>query len=134
MSPGCETKDTGNNDMSGATTVVYLDRHAVGCADGKALKSWTVLSGGNGNGRVSYKCCDIPGYNSNDCTQSATGCTDNGKLQYLDRHNVDCGDNKVITNWHIQSCSGGQVKMTYRCCPVPQLPCGCVAELGFVPQ
>ena len=124
-------KETANNDMGELTTIVFLDRHPVDCTDGKALKSWTVLSGGGGFGRVSYSCCDAAGYDPIKCTQRETECTNDGKLEFLDRHHPDCGDNSVITNWRIEPCGPGNVKMVYRCCSVPRGPCECMAAYGF---
>ena len=119
--------------MGALTTVVHLDRHSVECTVGKALKSWTVLGGGGGNGRISYRCCDVAGYDAAKCTSSETACSYDGKMQYLDRYPIDCGDNNVITNWRILPCGGGQIKMTYRCCTVPRGPCECMADYGFNP-
>jgi hypothetical protein len=100
---------------------------------------------GGSEGRISYTCCDIAGYDASTCTTAYTACNTNGKLEYLDRHAFSCGESalaaspgiasdKVLTNWKVTTagCSN-QFKIEYRCCPVPRGPCECLAAMGFIP-
>jgi hypothetical protein len=42
----------------------------------------------------------------------------NGKVYYLDRHDVNCGNDKVMSSWKLERKSG-KVRMKYGCCSIP---------------
>ena len=54
-----------------------------------------------------------------------TGCNKvvNAGLEYLDRHNIDCGSGRALQKWHLggYGCSGSDMQIYYRC-----------AELGHI--
>jgi len=111
----CSNHDTGSNEIADKD-IVYLDRHDISCPTGKALQRWRL--GGN---KIDYRCCNMPpGTSTDSCVARNTGCTGQGKLQYLDRHNVECtGANEVMTRWKLVGCGGGNVKIDFTCCPLP---------------
>merc|ERR1719336_2628652 len=125
---------TGCNDMSGKR-LEYLDRHHNQCRDqANSVMTGFRLGGygcnyerGGNQMQFENRCSGVRGVAS--ATNHATGCNDirNRQNEYLDRHNVACPGNKVLTYWKLNFCGGNNWKIDYTCVDVdsrpPAVPC-----------
>jgi hypothetical protein len=109
-------KDSGWNDDGGGNAI-YLDRHNIAC-DSNGLnhvlsKLQLVRSGGSY--RYNMKCS--PSLNNLNCVQKNTGWNDDGggNAIYLDRHNITCESDEVISQLQLVR-SGGSYRYNYKCC------------------
>ena len=55
------------------------------------------------------------------CSTSYTSCSSNGRgqanqLDYLDRHDMVCGNNRFLKGVLLESCAGDAVRYQYQCC------------------
>ena len=108
------------NAFDAGNDIRNLDRSPVMCPEGQGLSSWKLNTGDGANRKLSYKCCDIPQYDETKsrCVVAETGCTAQGRLEYLDRHKPDCGEGMVMTGWTMANCGGSNAQVSYRCCPI----------------
>jgi hypothetical protein len=58
-------------------------------------------------------------YPSGDCTTKYTDWNDHddGRVQYLDRHQAKCGPNEYMTRFGLETGGQNQMRYRYRCCP-----------------
>jgi uncharacterized protein YegP (UPF0339 family) len=108
------SKDTGFNDEGGGN-VIYLDRHNVDCGTG-ALSQFNLTRDGKGKYRYNYKCAS-----SNkplQCRDVTTPVNDHGggDTIYLDRHNISCNNDEVISKFKLMSLPGNKIQYSYKCC------------------
>eukprot|EP00930_Biecheleria_cincta_P044075 TRINITY_DN3023_c0_g1_i3.p1 TRINITY_DN3023_c0_g1~~TRINITY_DN3023_c0_g1_i3.p1 ORF type:complete len:2356 (-),score=402.05 TRINITY_DN3023_c0_g1_i3:282-7013(-) len=91
---------TGWNGGAGSG-IEYLDRHSLSCGSGEAMKRWKVqTSSRRRQFRVYYECSKLrAGLGS--CHDQYTGWTARGNIQYLDRHDNDCGS-RAMAAWRMQ--------------------------------
>jgi hypothetical protein len=95
--------ETPKND-DGRGSIFYLDRHNVMCGGNEALNMFRLLRSGN---QIYYyfKCVKSLEYITNTCQDMNTMINDinnneRKSLDYLDRHNMDCG-NRVIRGFRL---------------------------------
>lgn len=105
-----------NEDGSGS--IYYLDRHDVMCGGNEALNMFKLVRNGR-NINYYFKCVKSENYITNTCQTLNTPINDtNGNdrksTDYLDRHNMDCGD-KVIRGFRLKR-SNNKIFYSYQCC------------------
>ena len=112
-SPANINKDTGANDWGGGNTI-FLDRHNVNCGENPISKFRLVRPRPN-QIRYDYTCnsAKIKGQ----CRDSNTGWNQESNMHiYLDRHNVKCEDDEVITQFKLNRDGKGKFRYDYKCC------------------
>ncbi len=118
-----ENKNTQFNDEGGGNTI-FLDRHNVDCSN-NGINRFILTRDGKGNFRYDYSCSApyIDGMNMTDnevksATFNSTGLNDQGggNSIFLDRHQVDCGEDGAITQFHLDSMgTNNKYQYNYRC-------------------
>jgi hypothetical protein len=112
---------------------IYLDRHNVQCPNhqtlgGMGMSDFRLATRWDYNPakiQYRYRCCDVE---DGATTTHWTGRNDNGhgndngkgrSTIYLDRHNLDCGDNKVIKGFklHTHWSDWAKIEYEYQCVP-----------------
>ena len=112
-SPANINKDTGANDWGGGNTI-FLDRHNVDCAKNPIAKFRLVRPQPN-TIRYDYTCNSKKV--SGPCRDADTGWNQESNQQiYLDRHDVKCNDNEVITKFKLNRDGKGKFRYDYTCC------------------
>jgi hypothetical protein len=112
-SPANIRKDTGANDWGGGNTI-YLDRHNLDCGKNPIAKFRLVRPKGN-QIRYDYTCNSKKVGGA--CRNVNTGWNQESNQQiYLDRHNVKCNDNEVITQFKLNRDGKGKFRYDYKCC------------------
>ncbi|MBQ4861561.1 hypothetical protein J8L98_07645 [Pseudoalteromonas sp. MMG013] len=108
---GASTYTPENSD--GAGNIIYLDRHTVNC-ENKGLQ-YLHLERPTGNTvQYHYKCgskslTDVQDYFT---PENADG---GGNTIYLDRHNVSCPNNKVLSYLKLERPTGNTIRYHYKC-------------------
>ena len=112
------SKDTGYND-GGSGNTIYLDRHNVNC-DTNAIKRFQLVRNGNGDIRYDYTCS--AGGDLQSSVNKDTGFNDDGggRVIYLDRHDVNCGDNAALAQFQLAGSGKGTYRYNYQCKPSKQ--------------
>ena len=106
-------KDTGANDWGGGNTI-FLDRHNVNCGKNPITKFRLVRPAGN-KIRYDYTCNSKKVGGA--CRDVNTGWNqESDKNIYLDRHNVKCNPNEVITQFKLNRDGKGKFRYDYKCC------------------
>jgi len=108
---------TPDSDMGNAQ-LEYLDRQNVSCPAGKALSKFRLIGGAPGNIKYEYRCITVPKL-STSCETKTTGANElpaDGNIVYLDRHNVICPTNKLLTQFGLKRVGTNQIQYTYTCC------------------
>ena len=106
---------------NGGGNIAYLDRHNVDCGNGGFLTQFH-FNRNSDNMQYSYKCghadnltCRSVGTEWND-SGTSPGERGNG-IGYLDRHNVSCGVDEVISQFQLQTSDGTRkIRYVYNCC------------------
>ena len=98
------------NDNGGGNHI-YLDRHDIKCPSGQALNNFTLDTQG-GKMQYKYGCVSAE---IGDGVKKRTPDNASGGVQFLDRHNVDCGSDKYITQAKIKRGSGSKWNYDYTC-------------------
>ena len=109
-------------------SVVFLDRHHVGerCPSNTALNGWNLepcnrgayldpINGGIDGIKIQYYCTALPSGSSGTETDRSTGCQDIGDAQYFDRHQLDCADSEVLSEWQMHKCTDTTYRVDYKC-------------------
>ena len=106
-----------NDDGNGNAN--YLDRHDVKCGANEAIRSFRLVRSGNGKRyQYVYDCCKTQ--LSCQPRKVANAFTDDGrgKMVYLDRQTVQCGNN-FINQFRLNRDRGGtKYRYIYQCCDV----------------
>lgn len=107
------SKNSGFND-EGSGNTVYLDRHNITC-DSNGIKRFRLVRDGQGKYRYDYTC--MSGGDLGSSTSKNTGFNDegNGNVVYLDRHNIDCGSNSVLSQFKLNRSGQNQYRYDYSC-------------------
>lgn len=110
-------KNSGTNDWGGGN-MIYLDRHTVNCGR-KPISDFRLVRPAWNKIRYDYRCSNRNA--AGDCRNTATGWnTPNKSTIYLDRHNVKCKPNEVLTKFRLrhngQSGSAKKIRYDYTCC------------------
>jgi hypothetical protein len=90
---------------------VYLDRHDIKCPTGQSLNNFTLDTQGK---KMQYKYGCVSG-EIGDGVKKRTPDNKSGGVRYLDRHNVDCGSDKYITQAKINRGSHSKWNYDYTC-------------------
>ena len=102
----------------GGGNAVYLDRHTVGCPTGTVMNQWKLRRPKTNEIQFDFKCSNVPGLNK--CENLSTPWNDDGKgnAVYLDRHQIECPQNKMLTTWKINRKADDLTKWRYdyTCC------------------
>lgn len=101
----------------------YMDRQKVQCPGNKGLTSFVMTRHGcaGDHERYRYTCCESA-TPVKQCRDAYTQCDYMGGrgVEYLDRHNVACNWNEVMTEWGVGTywCGWGNdiMRVKYRCC------------------
>ena len=102
----------------GGGNMVYFDRHTIDCGgNGQVLKMFK-LARSNDLIRFEYKCCHL---RVTVCTNKVqmTDFSDDGdgNTVYLDRQQVDCGDDGYINGFRLErNGNHDHVRYVYQCC------------------
>jgi hypothetical protein len=109
-------KDTGYNDEGGGNAV-YLDRHNVNC-DSDGVKRFHLARDGQGKYKIEYT-CSSGGELGSPPVDKDTGYNDEGggNVIYLDRHNVDCGADNILSQFQLGRSGQNQYRYNYKCTP-----------------
>jgi hypothetical protein len=112
-----ETYSTSWNDGGGGNSI-FLDRHNIDCGPRKVLTGLKLLKDSNNNIQYQYKCAATGDIN---CRSVTTQWDDegNGDIRYLDRHNIKCNDNEVLSQLAYRRSGNGTFRYEYTCCAVP---------------
>jgi hypothetical protein len=100
----CKNYRTGGNEINGQT-LQFLDRHEVKCGAHKGLVQFKLRSG-HKDGRYEFRCCGLANNRplwTHRCKLRWTSCSEGAYkgLEYLDRHNMQCGRDEVITSFQV---------------------------------
>jgi hypothetical protein len=120
-------KSTPCND-DGAGNIFYLDRHDVDCGAGHGLSQFWLRRQG-ATIRYDYRCIDNASI-SEQCHSkttpiNATGPIKTASMRYLDRHNVQCADDEVISHFRMlrNPSNLDQIYYHYNCCKARLTKC-----------
>jgi hypothetical protein len=106
-------KNTGDNDWGEGHTV-YLDRHNVDC-DSKPIAQFRLVRPADDKIRYDYRCSNKP--STGPCRDANTGWNEESDQNtYLDRHDVKCNDDEVITQFKLNRDGQGNFRYDYKCC------------------
>jgi hypothetical protein len=117
------TSHTGCSDFNGKK-IQYLDRQSVDCGAKAGIFGFGVTGGcSNANDRrYKFKCKSITGASGSRSTRH-TSCQDaDGKqIEYLDRQNVQCKKNEVLSSFKFtrSGCSGIKMRYEFKCIKLP---------------
>lgn len=105
---------TPSNDGGGGNAI-YLDRHDINCGNNGINRLYYKRTGDN-TFQYQYNCTN-GGVLDPNLIKTATPFNDEGggNTIYLDRHNADCGDNKVMTRVHLNRDQAGKYQIEYNC-------------------
>ncbi|GBG00369.1 hypothetical protein Rsub_13259 [Raphidocelis subcapitata] len=110
---------------------VYLDRHLVGDKCDQGLNGWKLNMRyrswpNTAQMRFEYSCAYAP---ARSFSTFRTGANDwgNGNTVFLDRHNVNCGPNRVLSDWKLVRPSTNQIAIQFVCANVPSTV-GCLMQ------
>jgi hypothetical protein len=106
-------KDTGFNDQ-GDGTVDFLDRHNLDCGKDSVLSQFKLARNDNNQFRFDYTC--LPSKKSLTCRDVTTPANQGGSTVNLDKHNVTCNDDEVLSNFQLTRPSATEIAYKYKCC------------------
>jgi len=106
---------TSYND-EGHGNSIYLDRHHVSCPSDTALSRLQLQRDGKGKYRYDYRCSHYP--SAGRCSNRSTPNNDwgNGNMIFLDRHDVKCNPNEVLTSVRLVRPTSNTIRYNYTCC------------------
>ena len=128
--PTYENLSTPWNDAGGGNTL-YLDRHDIKCNANGALSRLHLQTAPHLANTLRYDyTCMSSGSLGNTLSKTTPFNDDGGgNAVYLDRHDVDCGNNAVITDLKLQrNSSGNQYQYQYKCAAPSKQPLKCRAD------
>lgn len=111
--PSNTKRNTGSNDWGGGNTI-YLDRHHVDCK-GKPIANFRLVRPANNKLRYDYQCNNLK--TTGQCRDTNSGWNqESANTIYLDRHNVQCNSDEVITKFNLVRNGKGKFRYNYKCC------------------
>lgn len=115
---------TAPNDY-GSGDIRYLDRHNINCGDTE-IKDIQFIKNEDGTIQYNYKCGNLTlkDFVNRETEFQETGANHNriSRNIYLDRHNINCPDEKILTRVQLQTQDGYRdIKYNYRCGRLPEL-------------
>jgi hypothetical protein len=105
-------RETQLNDYGDGNSI-YLDRHNIECAENEGL-SRIQLNKNENQINYSYVCKKCNMYNLTE-HNTLTNIDGNGEILYLDRHNINCPDNKVLNSIKLVRNSHDSFSYNYKC-------------------
>jgi len=105
-------KYTNGNDDGGGN-VIFLDRHTVNCED-KALQYIHLQRPTSNTIQYHYQCSDKPLSNVKDYF-TASNEDGSGNAVYLDRHDVACPSNEVLSYLRLERPTSNTMRYHYKC-------------------
>lgn len=111
-------KTTGYND-DGRGNAVYLDRHSLDCGS-NGISQFKLYRNANNLSQFQYGyTCSTGGPKLGPYMAKNTGFNDDGggNVVYLDRHNVDCGSDGVLSQFNLVRNNTSQYRYEYKCLP-----------------
>ncbi len=120
------SKDTGFN-ADGGGNIIFLDRHNLNC-DNNPINKFKLTRNPQNLSQLRYDYQCSSGGNLGNAVSKDTGfnADGGGNSIFLDRHNIDCGDNAVLSQFNItrNPQNSGQLRYNYQCLPSnEQLTC-----------
>lgn len=108
-------KNTDYND-DGKGNLVYLDRHNIDCGKDLALAQFKLSRNPNNQYRYDYKC--EKSLSPLQCRKVSTDVNQDGKgnATFLDRHNITCNEDEVISQFKLTRPDKNLIKYDYTCC------------------
>jgi hypothetical protein len=123
-----ETKNTAVQEDG--DDLIFLDRQKVDCGDNAAISQFHLLRDGDWHNHYEYTCAttDLP-ISLVECTDHTTPRNEGGegghRLEFLDRHDVQCPKKQVLTQFQMQTVDSGlpigKIFYQYTCCSVAGL-------------
>jgi hypothetical protein len=106
-------RKTGSNDW-GAGNTIFLDRHTVNCGK-NPISSFRLERPAKNKIRYAFTCSKKK--TNGRCRNLNTGWNQQSRKNiYLDRHNVQCGNKEVITQFNLTHNGKGKMRYNYKCC------------------
>ena len=125
-------KTTGYNDDGGGNAI-YLDRHSLDC-ESNGISHFKLYRNPNNLSQYQYGyTCSTGGPKLGPSMAKNTGFNDDGggNVVYLDRHNVDCGSDGVLSQFKLARNLPSQYRYDYKCLPSTKpLTCRNVSTVG----
>jgi hypothetical protein len=102
-----------NFEEEGGGNSIYLDRQNIDCKN-NAIKRFHLVR--DGAGKIKYEVTCSSG-DLGSSTNKDTGANDwgGGNSVYLDRHNIECGSDSVLSQFHLSRPSDNQIRYDYTC-------------------
>jgi hypothetical protein len=117
---GCKVRYTSCQRARGMR-VNYLDRQSIACPSGQLLGQMRMTSYGCNSAdlRYQYTCCS-PTRGMGKCRDLSTKCNWYGRVEYLDRQDVKCGEFEAIQSWSFSGhgCYSSRFRYHYKCCKI----------------
>ena len=111
-------KTTPANDGGGGDAI-YLDRHDIDCGDNKVLSRIHLARVDDHNYHYEYTCSDAGKISTPVDKSTPANSGGGGNALYLDRHNIDCGDNSLLTRMHLAKTDNYNYHYEYKCATPP---------------
>jgi hypothetical protein len=118
--------DTGCND-NGNGSIFYLDRHTVSCGTGNALNRFQLFRE-NDTIRYNYNCIYSESISTacSDYTTPVNSTRDGDSTHtthYLDRHDVNCPNDSLLTDFVLTRSGSRNIYYKYTCCKASITSC-----------
>lgn len=98
-------------------SIINLEEHPIDCKD-SAIQQFQLYTPENDKLQYKYRCSSAK--HSDDCTNKETNWNESQKnnwnVRYLDRHNVKCTEDRVLTKVQLETNDNNQVRYKYTCC------------------
>lgn len=106
---------TDANDWGGGNTI-FLDRHNSECKPGQAMSRYHLSRPAGNKVQYEYNCTSVPDLVK--CSDRNTPWNDEGRGNaiYLDRHDISCPADNLISKMHLVRDGRGKYRYDYRCC------------------
>lgn len=102
--------------------MVYLDRHNVNCGGDSFLDAFKLNQHGTNRMRFNADCCRVPDKKSCYAARTTENDDGGGNTVYLDRHNVECRDNYVLSRFRVvRNAAHNKVAYHYTCCTIKEI-------------
>jgi len=105
------------SNANGSGNTIFLDRHDVRCDPGYMLNGFGLKQNDNKDINYNYGCVKM-NTNSSVCVNKETKSNDDGSgnVIYLDRHQIACDKDEVLSNFHLIRDGSDKYKYQYQCC------------------
>ena len=110
-----------DGQLSGSGSTIYLDRHFLNC-DNNAINKLQLLNIGPINfvqtdkNMYDYTCTSEGTLDTTKVYKATTPDTNgNGQIRFLDRHNINCDNNSVLSDLKLVNNADGNLQYQYNC-------------------